>query len=367
MYSVAVDLGERSYPIQIGAQFFADPQLLRAQLLPWLAGEQVAVITNATIAAHYLPALRVALDGLRVEVIEIGDGEQHKSLTSYTEVMDTLIARRLNRSATIIALGGGVVGDLAGFVAATYQRGVGFVQVPTTLLSQVDSSVGGKTAVNHEGGKNLIGAFYQPAGVLIDTTVLSTLPAREFAAGLAEVVKYGVIYDADFFTWLEANVDALNGQEPQALAYGIRRSCEIKAEVVAEDERESGLRAILNFGHTFGHAIENLSGYGAYLHGEAVAIGMVMALRFSERLHRLDQGHTPRLAQLLGALGLPAKLQGALDREAFKASMGMDKKVVDGRIRFVLADAIGKVSITDHYDDQILNEILDEFNEHLAA
>ncbi len=289
------------------------------------------------------------------------DGEAHKNLDTYNDAMDFLMDHRHNRTTCLVALGGGVVGDLTGFVAATFQRGVDFVQIPTTLLAQVDSSVGGKTAVNHASGKNMIGAFYQPQSVVIDISVLRTLPDREYAAGLAEIVKYGVIYDAEFFAWLEANSEAISARETQALIHVIRRSCEIKAEVVAQDEREAGLRAILNFGHTFGHAIENLSGYGTWLHGEAVSVGMVMAAQFSERLNRLPQGGASRIAELLECMDLPVTLTGDVERQAMLTAMGMDKKTVDGRVRFVVANAIGQVDLVADYSQAALDETLAAF------
>ncbi len=353
--TLTVELGERSYPIHIG------PGLLQNNNLAEVCGNQLAIITNPTVNGLHGASLREHLPDVQVDVFEMADGEDFKSMATYGEVMDFLMQKRHNRTTTIVALGGGVVGDMAGFVAATFQRGVKFVQIPTTLLAQVDSSVGGKTAVNHPLGKNMIGAFYQPQLVLADTEVLSTLPAREYAAGVAEVIKYGVIADADFFQWLEANVDSILAQESSAVSYIVSRSCEIKADVVAEDEREAGRRAILNFGHTFGHALEQVTGYGHYLHGEAVAVGMIMASRFSEKLNLLPQGSTERLAELTAQFGLPTKVDTALDIGDVLDAMGMDKKVADGRIRFVVADRIGNAALTDQYPQEALNSTLEEY------
>jgi 3-dehydroquinate synthase len=288
-----------------------------------------------------------------VSAIELPDGEAYKTIATLQLILDRLVESGANRDTTVIALGGGVVGDIAGFAAACYMRGVDFVQVPTTLLAQVDSSVGGKTGVNHEKGKNLVGAFHQPRIVLIDTDTLATLPDRELRAGMAEVIKHGAICDAGFFTWLEDNVAALLGRDPDALAHAIRRCCEIKAAVVAEDEHEAGRRAILNFGHTFGHAIERCQGYGEWLHGEAVAAGMVMAARLSG----LAAGDVDRLVNLVAAAGLPTR-PPVIDKADWLAAMGMDKKVRDKRLRFVLLDAIGACRVTTDYDARQLDEIL---------
>jgi 3-dehydroquinate synthase len=292
-----------------------------------------------------------------VDVYTLPDGEQHKNLDSYSALMDFLMSKRHNRSTTLIALGGGVVGDLTGFVAATFQRGVSFIQIPTTLLAQVDSSVGGKTAVNHPAGKNMIGAFYQPRCVIADTSVLTSLGAREFQAGLAEVLKYGIIADGEFFDWLEASSNALMARDPATLAQAIRRSCEIKAEVVAKDETETGLRAILNYGHTFGHALEALTGYRTLLHGEAVAIGMVMAADLSVRQGLLAGAEALRIKRLLAGFGLPVVPAVTAPEDMLRA-MGMDKKVVDGTLRLVLARGIGEVVVTEEIDQSALRETL---------
>lgn len=352
--TVRVELGERGYPIHIGAGVLGRGDLLR----PHLRGRQVAIVSNEVVAPLYLETLRQAIgEGRQVDVFLMADGERHKNLETYGALMDFLLEHRHNRTTTLVALGGGVVGDLTGFAAATFQRGVDFVQVPTTLLAQVDSSVGGKTAVNHPRGKNMIGAFYQPRCVLADTTVFDTLPDREYRAGLAEVVKYGVIRDAAFFDWLETRAGALGARDAGALARAVRRSCEIKAEVVAADEREGGLRAILNYGHTFGHAIETLTGYERYLHGEAVAIGMVMAADLSVRQGWLPAGEAGRIRALLETLGLPVT-PPALAGDAMVAAMGLDKKVLDGRLRLVLAEALGRVIVTEDVDAQALGRTL---------
>ncbi len=341
--TLTVALDDRSYPIYIGTELLEEPSLLAHHI----AGSQVAVVTNEVLADIALPQLLETLKGCnaRVSVFTLADGEGEKSLENYSAIMDHLIAERHNRGTTLIALGGGVVGDITGFVAATYQRGVNFIQVPTTLLAQVDSSVGGKTAVNHPSGKNLIGAFHQPVAVLADMGLLGTLPAREYAAGVAEVVKYGVISEGEFFSWLEANAEALAEQAPEALGHAVAVSCQAKADVVAADERESGRRAILNFGHTFGHAIEALTGYSEYLHGEAVAIGMVQAADLSARLGFLAWEDARRLRALLSRFDLPVA-PPKLAAEAMLHAMGMDKKVVDGTLRLVLARSLGDVFVS---------------------
>lgn len=330
----------RVYPILFGSGMLGN-----AELLTPYTGSQVLVVTNAPVAALYLDALRRSLTAKQVDVFEVGDGEQFKTLTTYERIMDTLVAKRHSRATTVVALGGGVVGDIAGFVAATYQRGVDLVQIPTTLLAQVDSSVGGKTAVNHPAGKNLIGAFHQPRAVIADVDTLRTLPKRELAAGLAEVVKYGVIADAAFFAWLENHMDELTERHPEALRQAVRRCCEIKAEVVAGDEREQGRRAILNFGHTFGHAIETLTRYQRHLHGEAVAIGMAMAMELSTRLGLATTAEGQRVRTLLARADLPLTAAD-ISPDAMLDAMTMDKKAKDGHIRFVVCDGIGRASIT---------------------
>lgn len=353
---LAVGLADgRSYPIVLGSGLLDTDGLLD----PYV-GSQVLVVSNAVVAEHYLDSVRARLTAdRRVDVVLIGDGERFKTLDTYASILDALIAKRHSRATTVVALGGGVVGDVAGFAAATYQRGVGLVQIPTTLLAQVDSSVGGKTAVNHATGKNLIGAFYQPRAVIADVDVLATLPEREFRAGLAEVVKYGVIADARFFAWLERSMDALVRRDAAPLIEAVRRSCEIKADVVAGDEREQGGRAILNFGHTFGHAIEAETGYATYLHGEAVAIGMAIAASLSARLGSMPETEVERLHDLLRRAGLPTAPSG-IDADAVFRTMGMDKKALDGRIRLVLCDGLGSVSVTaDTRSGMIVDAIRD--------
>ena len=329
----------RGYPILLGRDLLGTPGLLDS-----FVGRQALVVSNAAVADRYLERLRESLSAERVDVALIGDGERFKTLDTYAALIDRLIAGRHNRTTTVVALGGGVVGDVAGFAAATYQRGVGLVQVPTTLLALVDSSVGGKT-VNHAAGKNLIGAFHQPRAVIADVALLGSLPEREFLAGIAEVIKYGVIADPGFFAWLEAHLDDLLRRDPSSLVHAVRRSCEIKAEVVAGDEREQGNRAILNFGHTFGHAIEALTRYETYLHGEAVAVGMVIAASLSASLGRVRTSDAERVRDLVRRAGLPTAAPG-LDPAAMLEAMGMDKKAVDGRIRLVLCDRLGAVSVT---------------------
>ena len=361
MHNVSVALGERSYDICIGDNLLQDPVRLGARLGSIIGGDHAAIFTNPVVNELYGEQLLAALRQYRVDVFVMPDGEAHKSLDTYAAAMDFLMTKRHNRNTCLLALGGGVVGDLTGFVAATYQRGVDFVQIPTTLLAQVDSSVGGKTAVNHPAGKNMIGAFYQPRLVIADTDTLASLPPREYAAGLAEVVKYGVIADADLFNWLEQNTAGLTARDPQILAHAIARSCEIKAEIVAQDEREGGVRALLNFGHTFGHAIEKLAGYGVWLHGEAVAIGMAMAAEFSVRLGRMQPDEARRLTLLLRALHLPVELVEPLQAADMMDAMGMDKKAQDGRIRFIVANGLGTASILDDYDGASLRQSLAAF------
>jgi len=341
MKTINVDLGERSYPIIIGRGLMDG----NFDLADYVHGPDCLVVSNETVAPLYLEKLRPNLAGREVASISLADGESYKTLATMQTILDKLVASGANRDTTVIALGGGVVGDIAGFAAACYMRGVAFIQVPTTLLAQVDSSVGGKTGVNHEKGKNLIGAFYQPRVVLIDTDSLNTLPAREFRAGLAEVIKHGAICDPAFFAWLESNMAALLEKDPEALAHAIQRSCEIKSGVVAEDEREAGRRAILNFGHTFGHAIERCLGYGEWLHGEAVAAGMVMAAELSG----IAAADLSRLKELIAAAGLPTE-PPAIAAERWLDAMGMDKKAQQKQLRFVLLRSLGEAYISADYD-----------------
>ena len=355
MHTLHVELDERSYPVYIGRDLFDDHSLLGKHI----TGTQVVLVSNDTVAPVYLDRVRAALGErhLITEVI-LPDGEQFKTLDTLSQIFDQVMADRHNRSTTFIAVGGGVVGDITGFAAACYQRGVHFIQVPTTLLAQVDSSVGGKTAVNHPLGKNMIGAFYQPQAVLIDTQTLHTLPARELSAGLAEVVKYGLIGDEPFYRWLQADMPKLLAREESALAEAIERSCANKARVVAEDEREAGLRAILNLGHTFGHAIETAQGYGNWLHGEAVATGMLLAARLSANRGWLAGEEVEGLQRLLASMQLPVAPPPEMSPATFIDLMGRDKKVIDGRLRLVLLRAIGEAAIVDDVREDELSTLL---------
>ena len=350
-----VDLGARSYPILIGSGLLSRRDLLE----PHLRHRDVMVVTNEIVGPIYLEPVRALLAGSRVATVVLPDGEQHKTMATVNRVLDALVEARFGRDCVVLALGGGVVGDIAGFAASIYQRGVDFIQVPTTLLAQVDSAVGGKTGVNHPGGKNLLGAFHQPVCVLSDTDTLRTLPDRELSAGCAEVVKYGLIADADLFAWLEEQAEALLRRDRAALGHVIRRSCELKAEIVGQDEREHGRRALLNLGHTFGHAIELHAGYGEWLHGEAVAAGTCMAAEFSARLGALDPLEVDRIRRLFRRLQLPVSPPPA-DPGKFLAAMGMDKKVVAGQIRLVLLDRIGAARITGDYPPHELVDYLRE-------
>ena len=343
MKTLPLDLGDRSYPIYIGSGLLGQAELLKKHI----AGSRVAIVTNETVAPLYLARVRDHLTALRPVEVILPDGEEYKTLDILNRIFDALLAARCDRRTTLVALGGGVIGDMAGFAAASYQRGVPFIQVPTTLLSQVDSSVGGKTGVNHPLGKNMIGAFYQPRAVIIDTDTLNTLPDREFASGLAEVIKYGLIRDPEFFAWLEINLDKLLARDAEALAFAIHRSCRNKAEVVAADERESGVRATLNLGHTFGHAIETGLGYGDWLHGEAIAAGMAMAADLSRRLGWLTTAETTRIEKLIRRARLPVRAPGSLSPARFLELMAVDKKVQDGRLRLVLLKHLGEAVVTD--------------------
>ncbi|MGF6965389.1 3-dehydroquinate synthase [Paraburkholderia sp. WC7.3g] len=343
MITVNVELGERAYPIHIGADLIGQTELFA----PHIGGNSVTIVTNTTVDPLYGDKLRAALAPLnkQVSTVVLPDGEAHKNLHTLNLIFDALLGSRADRKTTLIALGGGVIGDMTGFAAACYMRGVPFIQVPTTLLSQVDSSVGGKTGINHPLGKNMIGAFYQPQAVIADIGALRTLPGRELAAGNAEVIKTGAIADAGFFTWIEANIEALNRCESKVLAEAVKRSCEIKASVVAQDEREGGLRAILNFGHTFGHAIEAGLGYGEWLHGEAVGCGMVMAADLSVRLGHLDEASRKRLVDVVLAARLPTRAP-ALGADRYVELMQIDKKAEAGAIKFILLKRFGETLIT---------------------
>ncbi len=353
MITLNVDLGRRSYPIFIGSGILGTSGLLT----PYINGRDCLILSSETVAPIYLEPLRAMLGTSRTEVMILPDGETSKNFTCLESILDLMVEKKYSRDGIVITLGGGVIGDIGGFAAAIYQRGVDFIQVPTTLLAQVDSSVGGKTGINHPGGKNLVGAFHQPRCVLSDTDTLRTLPDRELSAGLAEVVKYGLIADADFFSWLEEQANGLLKREPAALDYAIKRSCEIKAGVVVEDETEQGIRAILNFGHTFGHAIERCMGYGEWLHGEAVAAGMCMAARFSEQLGWSSTDDSQRVRHLLTRLNLPCQ-PPPLNPGDFMAAMSMDKKVIGGEIRLVLMAGIGNVKVTADYPSHELLDML---------
>lgn len=350
---VRIELGERSYTIVIGTNLLDDAALLSEQI----AARDVLIVTNETIAPLYLERLAQSLGDRRVSRLVLRDGEQFKTLESFAQILDALIKGRFNRDAAVVALGGGVIGDMAGFAAACYQRGIDYVQVPTTLLAQVDSSVGGKTAVNHPDAKNMIGAFHQPKAVIADVGTLATLPAREWAAGLAEVVKYGLIRDIGFLQWIERNADALRVRDEDATIAAVKRSCEIKAAVVGADEREQGLRAILNLGHTFAHAIETATGYTQWLHGEAVAAGMVMAADMSVRLGWLAQDDVARIVELLQRFDLPTS-PPRIGAERGRELMGMDKKVLKGRLRLVLLRQLGDAHIVSDYAPQALDDTL---------
>ncbi len=356
MKTLHVELGERSYPI-----FINDKLLGQADLItPYIPGKQVLVVTNETVAPLYLDKVLTSIADFEHEHIILPDGEQYKTLEITQRIFDRLLQTHFNRSATLIALGGGVIGDMTGFAAACYQRGIAFIQIPTTLLAQVDSSVGGKTGVNHPLGKNMIGAFHQPRCVIADTSTLNTLDDRQLSAGIAEVIKYGLIRDVDFFYWLESNVDKLIQRDSEALAYAIERSCINKAEVVAADEREGGQRALLNLGHTFGHAIETGSGYGTWLHGEAVATGMYMAADLSHRLGWLSADSLERIKSLLQKARLPVDAPIEVSSQRFLELMAVDKKVLAGKLRFVLLHAIGQSLVTEDFDHKHLHAMLDE-------
>ena len=356
MRTLQVALGERSYPIHIG-----EGLLDTFPLAEQIRGNQVMIITNETIAPLYLDKLAKQFADVQCDTLILPDGEKFKTLDTLETIFDALMGKRHSRTTTLIALGGGVVGDMVGFAAACYQRGVDFIQVPTTLLAQVDSSVGGKTAVNHPRGKNMIGAFYQPRLVLIDTLVLETLPARELAAGYAEVVKYGLIRDLPFYRWLETNNEKLLSRDAEAIAEAIFRSCENKAQVVADDETEQGNRALLNLGHTFGHAIETATGYTSWLHGEAVAVGMIMAVRMSSELGWVDAGLEIDLAALLATWELPVTVPEGMLPEQFLDLMAMDKKVHNGQLRLVLLRSLGDAVVTAEYDKVALDRTLEAF------
>ncbi|MBI1424107.1 MAG: 3-dehydroquinate synthase [Gammaproteobacteria bacterium] len=355
MQTLNVDLGARSYPIFIGKDLLGRPELVA----PYVSGHQVMLVSNETVAPLYLEKVRRAFSRFQCESVILPDGEEYKNLETLNLIFDALLEKRFERKCTLVALGGGVIGDMVGFAAACYQRGVSFIQIPTTLLSQVDSSVGGKTGVNHPLGKNMIGAFYQPRCVIADTDSLNSLDERQLSAGLAEVIKYGLICDLPFFEWLEQNMLALLARDPAALAYAIDRSCQLKAAVVAADERESGVRATLNFGHTFGHAIEAATGYGKWLHGEAIGTGMLLATDLSARMGMLAAADVQRIENLIDSAQLPTRAPANMDYATFMRYMAVDKKVEAGSIRFVLLQALGQAIITSDCDPQLLKATIE--------
>lgn len=356
MKTLHVELGARSYPIYIGSGLLGRADLIA----PHIVGNEVMIVTNQTVGALYLERCLASLQGYKTSTVELPDGEEYKTLDVMAQIFDALLSKRFSRRTTILALGGGVIGDMAGFAAASYQRGVPFIQIPTTLLAQVDSSVGGKTGVNHPLGKNMIGAFCQPRCVIADTDTLSTLDKRQFRAGVAEVIKYGIIRDVPFFAWLEKNMPQVMRRDPLALSYIIERSCQNKAEVVALDEHETGVRATLNLGHTFGHAIETGAGYGQWLHGEAVAIGMQMAGLMSQRMGFISEADLVRITTLLRAASLPVYPPQDISADRFIELMGVDKKVADGKIRLVLIESLGNAIVTDRFEPTLLREVIEQ-------
>ncbi len=354
MTTVQVELGSRRYPIHIGEGLLGRSELLA----PHIVGRQVLVVTDEQVAPHYLQSVLASFSRYETEQLILPAGESHKTLATLNQIFDVLLERRFSRDAMLVALGGGVIGDMVGFAAASYQRGVDFIQMPTTLLAQVDSSVGGKTAVNHPLGKNMIGAFHQPRCVIADTSTLKSLDPRQLRAGCAEVIKYGLISDANFFAWLESHLEEVLSLKPQAIAEAVRRSCENKAAVVSADEHERGQRALLNLGHTFGHAIETGLGYGRWIHGEAVAAGMVMAAEMSVRLCMLPEQEAVRIRELLERAKLPTELPSELGVESMLKHMSVDKKVLAGKLRLVLLEAIGQALLVDDFDPVALRETL---------
>jgi len=357
MKELNLNLGEKSYPIYIGENLLAQADYLTKHI----SGNQVMIVSNTTVAPLYIDKVKDLLIDFEVSEIILPDGEQYKNLDTVNQIFTSLLENRFDRGSTLIALGGGVIGDMTGFAAASYQRGVNFIQIPTTLLSQVDSSVGGKTGVNHPLGKNMIGAFYQPKAVIIDVDTLDTLPNREFSAGMAEVIKYGLLGNENFLSFIEKNVKSLMNKEKTTVIDAIYQSCKDKANIVAEDELEAGKRALLNLGHTFGHAIENSMGYGSYLHGEAISIGMYMAAVMSEKEGFIDQSQVYRVKSILENCELPTRLTGKINFSDFSKSMSVDKKVLKGKIRLVLLKPIGAAFISDDYHKEFLDQTIKEF------
>jgi len=363
MKEIDVELGDRSYPIYIGNDLLGNVELFRENINT----TQVLIVSNSTVAPLYLEKVSNNFKDITVASLVLPDGEKYKTLEKMNEIITHLLEKRFSRNSCLIALGGGVIGDITGFAAACYQRGIDYIQLPTTLLAQVDSSVGGKTAVNHIAGKNMIGAFHQPRAVIADTSVLTTLDDRELSAGLAEVIKYGLIRDKEFFHWLENNIERLLNRDPESLAYAIERSCKNKAEVVAMDEKESGLRALLNLGHTFGHAIETGMNYQGCLHGEAIAIGMLMAADLSCRLGWLKQESIERIKNILIKAKLPHVIPPGINVEQMQKNMAVDKKARDGVLYLVLLKSIGEAIVTDDYDEDSLHATLEQFIEVAEA
>lgn len=358
MKTLQVELGEhgeRNYPIFIGQDLLSKPELIK----PYVKGSQVMIVSNETVAPIYLDKVKKAFSKFDCRTVILPDGEQYKNLDELNSIFDALLDAKFDRSCTLVALGGGVVGDMTGFAAACYQRGVDFIQIPTTLLAQVDSSVGGKTGVNHPKGKNMIGAFHQPRCVIADSDTLNTLEDKQLSAGIAEVIKYGLIRDTDFIEWLEKNTLKLLARDPEALSYAIEVSCRCKADVVAADEKEGGVRALLNLGHTFGHAIETSTGYGNWLHGEAVATGMLMAADLSMRLGKLEQKDVERVDNLLDMAMLPTRAPNHMDYEHFIELMAVDKKARAGKINLVLFNKLGDAMITNEFEQDLLRETID--------
>jgi 3-dehydroquinate synthase len=355
--TLKLDLGEKSYPIYIGQDLLSQSELLTQHI----SGKQVMIVTNATVAPLYLDQVKSLLSEYKVAEVILPDGEQYKTLDTVNLIFSALLEAHFDRSCTLIALGGGVVGDMTGFAAASYQRGVNFIQIPTTLLSQVDSSVGGKTGVNHVLGKNMIGAFYQPKCVVIDVDTLDTLDSRQYSAGMAEVIKYGLLGNIHFLNYLQTNINGLMARDKALTIETVYQSCEDKANIVAEDELEAGKRALLNLGHTFGHAIENTLGYGMYLHGEAISVGMLMAAKLSQLENYLSSDQVAQVQDLLEKANLPISIAGKINASDFMAAMSVDKKVIDGNIRLVLLKELGNAFICDDYQDQLLNQVINEF------
>ncbi|MBC8494261.1 MAG: 3-dehydroquinate synthase [Candidatus Thioglobus sp.] len=359
MKTLNLDLGEKSYPIYIGQELLNQAQLLTRHI----TGKQVMIVTNTTVAPLYLAKVKSLLASFTVAEVILPDGEQYKTLETVNLIFDALLENRFDRSCTLIALGGGVVGDMTGYASASYQRGVNFIQIPTTLLSQVDSSVGGKTGVNHPLGKNMIGAFHQPKCVVIDVDTLDTLDDRQYSAGMAEVIKYGLLGNADFLDYLQNNMANLMARDKVLIIQSVYQSCFDKAEIVAQDELESGKRALLNLGHTFGHAIENTLGYGVFLHGEAISVGMLMAAELSHRLGDLTTQEVLQVKDLLEKSNLPISVNGKISALEFLSAMRVDKKVIDGRIRLILMKKLGQSYITDNYKKEQLEQVIGDFCE----